>query len=344
MVLLRKFVILTMLIFVAVPVAAQSYDKAEYQKMLEDARAMIKKAEKQVMTQGPFISAAPLEGHDRIVKTEIVKTEPLVKGQANNVTIRLYYEDDNSPVTEDRLQVIHTKPLHLLVNEPQLNDYKHKHPMSTDVPGEYKFAIVPDTDCAYRVWADMLPVDGSEQNTWAEIKGAEDCTAKPVDKSLNMNATQDGYQYMISMSTEELANEQDTMVHIDVMDAEGKAFMGLEPVMGAYAHLVGFYEDFETIAHIHPMGATPIDHSERGGPTLMFHIRPEKAGYVRFYLQLLIEGKMHFVPFGINIAEEGPFSGQDRMFEMMMEYQDSTMTHDMPMMNHEGMNMGTSAP
>lgn len=302
----------------AMPAQAQ-LSEDDYKRMLKQAQERIKSMEDGMLSPstqaGPQFTSASAR-HDRIVKTEIVKTEQLKKGEETKITIRLFYEDDGTPVTPDRLQVIHTKPLHLLIVEPQLNDYHHIHPIPGETPGEYVFTMTPETDCHYRVWADMYPVDGEEQNTWTDIKGQKHCAAE-IEETTNMSASHNGYQYMLSMDTEELAYDQDTMIYIDVMDEDGKAVSDLQPVMGAFAHLVGFFTDYETIAHIHPMGREPVLETERGGPTLEFHVRPEKPGYIRFYLQTLIDDEMQFVPFGMMIAEEGPYTGQARMAEMM---------------------------
>ena len=83
------------------------------------------------------------------------------------------------------------------------------------------------------------------------------------------------------------------------LSKDGQPVNFLEPVMGAFAHMVGFYEDYETIAHIHPMGAEPTKDTERGGPTLRFHIEPEQAGYLKLFAQVQIDGKQVFAPFSI---------------------------------------------
>ena len=73
--------------------------------------------------------------------------------------------------------------------------------------------------------------------------------------------------------------------------------------MGAYAHMVGFADDYETIAHVHPMGREPVSAAERGGPTLRFHVTPEKAGLLRLWAQVQIDGEQIFAPFTVTVAE-----------------------------------------
>ncbi len=73
--------------------------------------------------------------------------------------------------------------------------------------------------------------------------------------------------------------------------------------MGTLAHLMGFYADYSSILHIHPMGKEPSKDSERGGSQLMFHIEPQKAGFVKLFAQFRINGKDIYVPFGILIRQ-----------------------------------------
>ncbi len=324
--------------------------KDEYELLMKAAKERVKVLEDDLGKAGKaaWQASIPDEGHDRMIDIEVVRTEKLVKDKENKVTLRLTYQDNNEPVTADHLQTFHTKIIHLMVNEPTLNDYRHSHPMPSDVPGEYVVTIIPKTDCSYRMWADLFPTDGPEQTAQADLPGMQDCSDQKVTETESMSAEHNGLKYVMSMSTKELAKDQDTMVYFDVMSADGKAFMGLEPVMGAYAHLVGFRGDYEGIAHVHPMGEEPTSSADRGGPTLEFHLRPAEAGYMRFFLQVLIGGKDVYIPFGVQIAEQGEHSNEDIFMEMkgtMPDHDAATdgdasdghEAEDAPAMDHEAM-------
>jgi hypothetical protein len=82
---------------------------------------------------------------------------------------------------------------------------------------------------------------------------------------------------------------------------DGKPFTQLEPVMAAFAHIVGFSEDRKTVVHIHPMGIEPTKESDRDGPTLQFHIEPNKAGFTKMFVQVRVNGKDVFAPFGVMV-------------------------------------------
>ena len=71
--------------------------------------------------------------------------------------------------------------------------------------------------------------------------------------------------------------------------------------MGAFAHIVAFYDDFATVAHVHPMGEEPKSEDQRGGPELSFHLEPEKAGFLKIYVQVKRGGKDIFIPMGVSI-------------------------------------------
>jgi len=88
-----------------------------------------------------------------------------------------------------------------------------------------------------------------------------------------------------------------------VRGADGAVVRTLEPVMGAYAHLVGFYEDRTTVEHIHPMGPEPTRATDRGEGTLRFRTTPQKAGLMRLFAQFKLDGKERFARFTLQIAE-----------------------------------------
>ena len=72
--------------------------------------------------------------------------------------------------------------------------------------------------------------------------------------------------------------------------------------MGAFAHVVGFNKENDSILHFHPLGAEPSKDSDRGGPHLKFHILASKPGPVRFWAQVEVADKQHYVPFTTTVS------------------------------------------
>lgn len=72
--------------------------------------------------------------------------------------------------------------------------------------------------------------------------------------------------------------------------------------MRTFAHIVAISEDYKTVEHVHPLGAENPKPEERGGPKMQFHLAPSKAGYLKIYVQVQIQEKSRFIPFGIQVS------------------------------------------
>lgn len=251
-------------------------------------------------------------GHDAAVETpgpglvaETQMENPLIARTKSGVMLRLRHSDADGgmPLFWDELTPAHDSRIHLMIVDRTLTDYHHEHPMRTDTEGSYAFFMTPKTSCPYKVWAQVFFKNGKEDVTSFTLPGREECKDAQPDRSVNDEATVDGYHFTLRRDTDGLTRGANTMLTLHVADKDGQSVEELEPVMGAYAHLVGFYDDYETMAHIHPMGEEPAGAHDRGGPDLMFHFRPERAGFVRLFAQVKIGGKMVFVPFGMTVTE-----------------------------------------
>jgi hypothetical protein len=91
-------------------------------------------------------------------------------------------------------------------------------------------------------------------------------------------------------------------IEINVTDSGGQPVTRLQPLMNAFAHLVGFYDDYHTVVHLHPSGGDVLNPDLRGGPRLSFVFYPPKPGFIRLYCQVCINGEFVFAPFNVNIT------------------------------------------
>lgn len=218
-------------------------------------------------------------------------------GQTLPVLAKLQYADGH-PVLPSDLREMHTQKFHLLVIDPSLSDYHHIHPTPTNVPGEYAFSFSPVVSGAYRMWADLTP-----EATGKQVYVSTDMGVVPdhsvIDKTETLSSDASGLHGELTLEHKLHAHEA-TMVSVSITK-QGKPFRQLEPVMGAYAHAVGFSEDYHSILHVHPMGDEPTLEKNRGGPELTFHIEPKSAGFVRLFVQLRVNGQDVFLPFGLTV-------------------------------------------
>ncbi len=82
---------------------------------------------------------------------------------------------------------------------------------------------------------------------------------------------------------------------------DGTPYTQLQPVMAAFAHLVGFNEDHKTVLHLHPAGPPVLNEEARGGPELNFQIYAPKAGFTRLFAQVQIEGRPVYASFNVTV-------------------------------------------
>lgn len=227
----------------------------------------------------------------------VVKTEQV--GNKTRVTIKLM--KDGKPLTLNDLKKVHTKKLHVLVIDDTLEDYFHVHPQKLSEAGTYEFEFRPKKKGTYRMWADITPVSTDIQEfVMADVIDAKD-TKPEINKTASLESTVKDYTFKLSFDTPNLTTGKAAMGKITVTDKDGNPVKDLQPVMGAYSHIVGFSDDFSTIAHMHPMGTEPKAKTDRGGPDLSFHMEPTKPGFTKLFAQVKINGKNIYAPFGVTV-------------------------------------------
>lgn len=264
-----------------------------------------------VLAAGDHVAHGQVKKHTTQSKKAVIeKKQPIkltVKKQEKSgknvyVEVELSRGPENSPITLDMLQEVHTKKIHLLIIDNHLSDYHHVHPQATETPGVYAFYWQPKSaDAHYRIWADIVPVkDNAQTYVMADLVTSSNKNPLPEPK-LSEQALVDNFTFTLSFDKPLVVGEP-SVGKIVVRNAKGHVVRNLKPIMGAFAHIVAFNEDFKTIEHVHPMGKEPENDTDRGGPELKFHFMPEKAGFTRIYAQVLIGKKELYVPFGVRVA------------------------------------------
>ena len=238
-------------------------------------------------------------GTDNPLQAALAESTVLKPAKSNEIVIKLT-DGGGNPVSLEGLKEVHTKKVHLLVADETLTDYQHLHPEPGTQAGTYVTSFVPENPTSYKVWLDVTPAGGNQQFIPISLKGEAPCASSCVKKSLASEGTSDALTATIAFEKILKAGVAE-MGTLTIKDKEGRPVTNLEPVMGAFAHIVGFYEDFQTVAHIHPMGQEPKSNNERGGPELQFHIEPAKKGFLKLYAQVRRGDKDIFIPFGMNI-------------------------------------------
>jgi len=295
----------SLLLFACAPVhaantAAKSMQKQEVQRM----------GEPDVPPDTMQEPAAPASGHDMVeeaphtdLSVTVTPAAKLQKGKAAKLVLHLT-DAQGKPVANGELELRHTQRIHLLIVDQSLKDYHHLHPVPvTGKPGDYEFSFTPATAHNYRVFADVQKTGGNPEMVPALLKGTAPCPKKCVVDDIAADAAADGIKAHVTFDQKDY--KVGTPVHGEVAltDKNGAPLKDLEPVMGAYGHIVGFYDDFNTTAHMHPLGEEPKAAEDRGASPLAFMLHPARAGYLKYYVQVRRAGRDVFLPFGLMVGE-----------------------------------------
>lgn len=279
----------------------------------------------------PPPSAAATGGHSNhdhasSVTITAAPSGPYQVGQPITLTLRLTGAN-GQPISANDLAVKHEHRLHVMVVDAGLEDYVHAHP-TANADGTFGFTFTPRLNRPYRLWADFAlsahhsgnaaetdhghdhgedehPQGGDHRNsgvTYASVNLPVGAGAVPaIAATQNLSVEANGLKFQLSLESAPRAG-QVTRVRLAVADTAGRPYTQLEPLMGAFAHVVGFNPGATTMMHVHPDGAEPTDASARGGPTLAFTLEPEAAGPQRLFVQVKVNGREVAVPFTLVVG------------------------------------------
>ena len=221
-------------------------------------------------------------------------------GKAQAVTLMLTDAKTGAPIGPNELEIAHTKKLHLLIIDESLTDYQHIHPAPGAKPGEWTFNFAPKFARTYRVWSDTKRNGADQEYVFADLPAGAQKAPAPDAKPI-ASAELNGLKFSLSFDGPVKAGEG-VMGSVAVVDAKtGKPFTQLQPIMGAFGHVVAFSRDWGSIEHVHPLGDEPTKNTDRSGPVIGFHMEPQNAGVLKIFVQILGGGKETIVPFTVNV-------------------------------------------
>lgn len=250
-----------------------------------------------------FLIFFPIAGlacdHDAPKSSGIASATVLTEPDSQNVKFLLSNTKTSKAMTLDDLKTVHTKQLHLLVVDQSLSDYQHIHPVATKAKGIYEFQFTQNKPGHYNAYADITPTSTGKQEFVPFTIGNDEEVPENIDRKVSNLVTVGNLSFKLDFDNPPMAGK--ASLGSIVISKNGKLFTQLEPVMGAYAHIVAFSEDNKTVLHVHPMGDEPSSEKSRGGPELSFHFEPKKSGFARLFVQIKVDGQDVYAPFGINV-------------------------------------------
>ena len=219
------------------------------------------------------------------------------------------------------LQIVHEKPMHLLIVSDDLDEFYHEHPeLQTD--GSYKVSFAFPNGGNYRLYTDFTPFDATQvvQNFPVKVSGAERA-AKTLTPDAKFEKTVENLRVEMKPDGELISGKEMTLSFSVFDAATAQPVTDLENYLGEKAHFVVISEDLGEFVHAHPMSADavkaePHAHAPNSAPhadekmanpaaasIVSAHIAFPKGGIYRIWAQFKRSGKVITVPFTAQIKQ-----------------------------------------
>ncbi len=200
------------------------------------------------------------------------------------------------PILPHEMVVTHTELMHVLIIDPSLGDYHHVHPVPLGATGEWQFTLTPQAAGGYTVIIETVLQRTRRQiiaRTHFDVVGS---AAEPEFIPDRSEVTFDGYTVRLNQERP-LAARAEARMTLEVTREDGSE-LRLEPIMGAYAHMVAFDENRRGFAHLHPFFTGEETHPTE--PRLSFAMNTRQPGNYRIWAQMKLEGQERLVPFDLD--------------------------------------------
>ncbi len=177
---------------------------------------------------------------------------PVLPGVPTDLTIRLV-DPVGGVLKIDQVEIVHEKPLHLLMVSADLSWYAHEHP-EPQSDGTFRLAGFKfPAPGEYTLFHDYTPKGKPNQVAQFKVKVAGDAPPpKPLVEDYDAVGKVDGYEFRVRCNGEKFFAGKDSIIRIGV-DRDGKPVTDLEPYLGAMGHLVIISKDLKQFVHSHPL-------------------------------------------------------------------------------------------
>lgn len=238
------------------------------------------------------------------VEMTLVSVEQATAGRAVSVVATLKTATGKLIGPEDLLEV-HTQKLHLLVIDPTLGDYQHLHPQPGKTTGEWEFAFTPRHAGTYRIFADFTPAAtarGLYASADLAVAATQGGQSGALSTAYSRTYQENGYTFELQSPAEPWMAGRMIDLKFLVNRRDGGS-VTLQPVMGAFAHLVAFDVARTGYAHLHPNETNLIHALDPQCPQLTFKLMIPRAGRYVIWSQVILDGREIFAPFWFEVVK-----------------------------------------
>jgi hypothetical protein len=215
-------------------------------------------------------------------------------GENTQLTFRIEDPKTQQPVRS--FEIVHEKLYHLFVVSQDLRFFLHTHP-EPEPNGEFRLDVQVPRPGMYRVLSDFYPRGGTPQlavNTLMAEGGEAAPTPANLTADLAPQRAENTDVELMTVPAQPLAGRK-TVMYFRVKPNDG-----IEPYLGAMAHMLAASSDLIDMMHSHPMQVT--DH---GGAykELQFQLTFPRAGTYRVWVQTQRKGVVNTVAFNVPVGQ-----------------------------------------
>jgi hypothetical protein len=193
-------------------------------------------------------------------------------------------------------ETIHENLFHLFLVSQDLEYFSHEHPI-LGADGWFRLKTQLPKPGTYRLLADFDPTGATPQLAQRTFSTAG--WSVPISQSIRRPAVDLGpkegtnLQVALRLDPEMPIAGKKTMMFLEV-----KPGGGLEPYLGAWAHLLAVSNDLIDTIHTHPFLAD-------GGPAMQFNLFLPRVAIYRIWVQMQRQGVVNTVAFTVKSGELG---------------------------------------
>jgi hypothetical protein len=193
-------------------------------------------------------------------------------------------------------EIVHEKPIHFFVISSDLEYFAHEHPVMMQ-GGFFRHHTTLPKPGVYKLFADFYPLNGTPQlvskiiSTQGFRKSIDETFAHPARDLAPKEST--NLKAFLSLDPVDPIPAKKTLLFIDLDPAEG-----LEPYLGAWAHMLIESHDLLDTIHSHPSVAD-------GGSKMQFDIFFPREAIYRIWIQFQRLGKVNTVAFTLPVKSLG---------------------------------------
>lgn len=224
------------------------------------------------------------------------------------------------------LEIVHEKPIHLMIVSADLAEFCHIHPMLSagDV---FSVTHVFPHGGDYRAFADFTPVGGQNRIESFSLKvQGPGRAAIPIDPNAPWTGSSGSVQMTLA-SEKPLRTGEDIGLYVTLRDTQtGAPIHDLQRYLGAWAHIAIISQDTQDFLHVHPMEEFPSNFEffvymvkrdlfhvparepgEASPATLRTFVGFRRPGIYKMWVEVQRANQVAAIPFVLRVA---PGTGQ----------------------------------